>query len=598
MSFLRLVAILVSVAGFAGAVLAHGGEYLGPSGNAPQLGPIRPGLSHPTDPDPGGSRIRPTPPRDRIRRHLHRGDPFLDWDYWWDHNQLRFICRELTCAPGSTEAIRSRPFRDPSNRPEILAALSLALRDEYYDTRAAAVIAYGKVADPADPEALAMLRRFLGDEDKIVQESTCLGLGILGNKAAVPDLLEIAKNTPKGRKLVGTDTSDVPTRTRSFASVAIGLIGAREGFVGDEANVLNELADLAKIDAAHIDIQMGPAIALQLVKSEKVAQDILAIYKDTKAKRHVRAHLAVALGKIGYRAAIQDLRAGLRDKETYVNYGSAISLGLLANKEDKDIIKELVNYGKRAPNLGTKNFAIMALGEIGDESGRATLMEFVKGGQLAEKTFAALGLGVMGTKNPSTSEESGQLILESYKAAKNDPERSAFAIGLGILGHRSAAPTLREDLQRDSGSNKKRGYLCLALGLLGDLESRPILEELVARNTDWELRQQAAIGLGLIRDERSLRVLEQVILKPMNGAGLMGAAAMAIGNLSPALVMPILSNIIENRDRAFYDSSRAYATAALGILGDKDDFPVLDRIRENTNYLASSEALEELLRIL
>ncbi len=637
------LALLVVVA-LASAAFAHGGEYNGPSGGGsggydgpggggntggpdPGGGPAgggggtTPGAGGGggSTPNPGGAPVRPgggggrgtgggrTTPGAKAKSE---GNQFLDWDFWWDLNEDRFLLlkskvRSMEAASTSRDTFFGESEGDSvvqvstaRIRKEIMPALKLGLKDPYYDARAGAAIAYGKVADKSEPEALDTLRKLLADTDKIVQESTCLALGILGNKAAVPDLLEIAKNTPKGRKLVGTDTSDVPTRTRSFASVAIGLIGAREGFVGDEANVLNELADLAKIDAAHIDIQMGPAIALQLVKSEKVAQDILAIYKDTKAKRHVRAHLAVALGKIGYRAAIQDLRAGLRDKETYVNYGSAISLGLLANKEDKDIIKELVNYAKRAPNPGTKNFAIMALGEIGDESGRATLMEFVKGGQLAEKTFAALGLGVMGTKNPSTSEESGQLILESYKAAKNDPERSAFAIALGLLNYQKSVETLRGDLTDGKGSQKLKSYICLALGLLNDKNSIPAIQGLAAEKGDQDLRKRAAVALGLLKDPDAVAVLEKVILESKNTKAILGAATVALGYIGDTKAVPILTKMVENKNSEFQDVSRAFATVALGFLGDKDDIPLLSRIHENSNYLADTEALGELLTIL
>src|SRR3970282_12866 len=99
--------------------------------------------------------------------------------------------------------------------------------------RAGAVIALGKVGDKTDAEVLQNIKGLLADSDKIVQESACLALGLLGNKSAVPDLLEIAKNTPAGKKLAGQD-GDVYTRMRCFASVAIGLIGHREAFTPED----------------------------------------------------------------------------------------------------------------------------------------------------------------------------------------------------------------------------------------------------------------------------------------------------------------------------------------------------------------------------
>ena len=48
----------------------------------------------------------------------------------------------------------------------------------------------------------------------------------------------------------------------------------------------------------------------------------------------------------------------------------------------------------------------------------------------------------------------------------------------------------------------------------------------------------------------------------------------------------------------YQDVSRSFATVSLGFLGDKDDVPMLSRIQENSNYLAQTGALAELLTIL
>jgi HEAT repeat protein len=628
----------------ANLALAHGGEYLGPGGGGtggyagpggggetsgpdPGGGPAGGGGTTPgpgggggTTPNPGGPPVRPggaprggagtggrTTPGIKAKGDSNQ---FLDWDWWWDLNDDRFLLlkskvRSAEAAStsrdkflGEDEGDNVVPVSTARIRKEIMPALKAGLKDPYYDARAGAVIAYGKVADKSDPEALDTLRKFLSDKDKIVQESTCLALGILGNKAALPDLLEVAKNTVSGRKLAGSGTGDVPTRMRAFAAVAIGLIGAREGFVGEEASILNELVSLASADAAHLDLRVGPALALQLVKSEKVAQDILALVKAESTDRFVRGHLAVALGKIGFRAAIPELRKLLKDKETYTNYGAAIALGLLANKEDKDVVKDLITYARKAPNPGTKNFAIMALGEIGDESGRAVLMELVQGGQVAERTFAALALGVIGTKNPSTVEESGQVVLDQYKKSKNEPEKSAYAIALGLLNYQKSLDVLRADLASGSGSQKLKSHICTALGLMNDKNSIPLIQELVAQKGDQDLRKRAAVALGLLRDPDAVNVLERVIQESKNTKAILGAATVALGYIGDTKAVPILARMVENPRGDVQDVTRAFATVALGFLGDKDDIPLLSRIHENSNYLANTEGVGELLSIL
>ena len=41
----------------------------------------------------------------------------------------------------------------------------------------------------------------------------------------------------------------------------------------------------------------------------------------------------------------------------------------------------------------------------------------------------------------------------------------------------------------------------------------------------------------------------------------------------------------------------AFAAVALGILGDKSDLPLLSKVQENCNYLATTESLTEILLI-
>ena len=115
---------------------------------------------------------------------------------------------------------------------DILPVVRLGMNDPFFDARAGAVIAAGKIADPTLPnvvEIVAEMRKLLADSDKQVSESACLGLGLLGDKEAVPDLIAIMKNTAKARaELAGQGTKDILARQRAFAAVAIGLIGVQD----------------------------------------------------------------------------------------------------------------------------------------------------------------------------------------------------------------------------------------------------------------------------------------------------------------------------------------------------------------------------------
>jgi HEAT repeat protein len=384
---------------------------------------------------------------------------------------------------------------------------------------------------------------------------------------------------------------------RVFASVGVGLIGWRESFKPDEG-VVKDLLELLSTKTAAAEIQVGPALALQLIKSQEAVPQMIEIFKDPEADKYVRAHIGVALGKCGAKQAIGELLKGLEDKENYVSYASAIALGLLVSKDDRDAVNKVIKYADSAADRGTKNFCLIALGEIGDPKGQALLLQKVKNGQIADATFAALALGVMGNKFPTEAAQAGPMLLDVYKESK-DMKKAAVAIGLALCNYTNAAEVLRKDLADAGGGNQElKGHLCTALGLLGDKDSIPAIQDLVKQKGDQDLRRRAAIALGLLKDPNAVKLLEGVIQESAASKAILGEATKALGFVGDRKAVPVLRDMVENKKNDYLDVTRAFATVALGYLGDKDDIPLLSRIHENSNYLAQTEALAELLTIL
>jgi HEAT repeat protein len=547
------------------------------------------------------------------RRKASGGSRFNDWDWWWALNKERFLnlknkVRSEALASDNTDTFLGEEVSGEGRvavttrtiRKRILPVLKLAVRDGYYDARSGAMIALGKVGHPEDMDLLYTIESYLRDHNKQVRESVCLALGILGNEDSLTLLMQIATNGEAARRALGRGTSDILSRTRAFAAVAIGLIGSRHGL---DDKIIDQLLEQVGSDVkGSVDRGIAPALALGLVQSERAIPGMIRIFADREANDYVRAHVGIALGKIGARSAIRQLVMGLSDKKAQVCRSAAISLGLLTPRDDKKTIKKLRQYAKAAPDRATRNFCIMALGEIGGNDAKAQLANLlIKGKNIYDRTFAALALGVAGFNDRGGNHRKmAELLLKRYGDAKSDREKGALAVALGLLEHLPARVLLVKDL-KTPGHQALKGYVCTALGLMNDKDAIPAIQTLVKQRGDPDLRRRAAIALGLLKDLEAVDTLKDVIESNVRSKAVLGAATVALGYVGDSRAIPLLSHLLAKDASGVYiskDVTRAFATVALGLLGDKDPIPVLSKIQENSNYLAQTEALAELLTIL
>lgn len=588
-------------AGGGGGMPGTGGDT-GGGGTGP-IGPVRPGGS-----GAGSSRGQTGRGGTTGRPRKAKGFTATNWDWWWDLNQERYLQLKRKVRSVEAASLHADDFIGDNIggdavadvllsqiRGAVLPALKLAAKDTFYDTRAAALIAIGKVAQEDEVDAFELLVRGLADSDHRVRESACLGLGILGQARALEVLAKVATGDPRfARDQMGR--AEIQARTRAFANVAIGLIGSRGGLAGHE-HMVQELIRVAKTRVAQKDVPVSAAIALQLLPAEAGGPALLALARNPEVDSYVRAHVIVGLGKSDAIAAVPDLVQLLRGKDVHVARSSAIALGLLTDPTDRQTVNQLRRQAENGREIGLRHFAMIALGEIGAPEGRATLVRLLaRGKQVSVRTFAALGLGVMGFRHQIERENSGELVMKAWRGSRNPLERGAYAIALGLLDHKEAAPTLREVLEQ-AGKPKLKGHVATALGLMEDREALPQIRELVSQLGDPDLRKAAAISLGMLRDREAVALLRRVIDESKASKAVLGAATVALGFIGDREAVELLSDTIEN-PLEHQDVTRAFAAVALGFLGDKDEVPMLSLVHENSNFLAQTGALAELLRIL
>ena len=573
----------------------------GGSGNPAGGGSVRP-VASPAR--PGGS-AAPLGGSSGGGRRKKASDPYMNWETWWGLNDDRFLLlkKKLRQEEASTE--NADTFLGDSSGSEvdieeitrkkiinkIVPALKVALKDPYYDARAGAVIALGKVSDPLDTDSLARISGLLKDSSKQVRESACLALGLLGNPDSVSLLKDIVEANKGGRNAVGRH-SDILNRTRSFACIALGLIRHQR----EDVDVSKFLIDILRSDAP-TDRKVAATIGLYLTQDKEVVPQLIQVFESDDIDIYVKAHIATALGKLRDRTASITLMKHLHSKHSHISRSCAIALGLVANSKDLNLAKTLRKRLSVAPHRSIKNFSMISLGEMGSDLGQSVLVDRLRKGQPMDKSYAALALGIQGFKGKLRDKVGvSQVVYREYTKSKSASMKGAFAISLGLLGATEYAEKLRTDIGNIS-TQGVQGYLAISLALLNDRNSIPTIRELVKKRGDINRRKRAAIALGMLRDRKAVALLKEVMKDSKSSKAILGSATVAMGHIGDKTAIPTLVDMVTNI-KGNQDVTRAFATVALGYLGDREDIPLLSKIHENSNYMAPTESLVEILTIL
>ena len=386
-----------------------------------------------------------------------------------------------------------------------------------------------------------------------VKPACLVAAGLLGNPAAVTELLSIVQNAKTSSK--GSEGLD--DNVVAYAIGALGKIG--QPGVGDKPD-----------------------------QATAVLDEMFKIV-DEKAKKsrspNERRSAAIALGQLGPLCA--DV------------------------KVQKKVMDVLLALAKDADDTQEKNFAIIALGRMGAAKGCAenlraemikTLRTELDKGKGLTPPFAALALGLIGRaysdegKNPD--DEIRKPIREKFMDGGEAKARGAYAVASGLARDPLAVDEMKKVL-KDPGADKRvRGYCAVGLDMIGAADAVEAIKDVLKNDNDRELRVQTAMAAGLLGDAS---VIESVvtILKDKDASNYeLGSAALALGQIGDERAISALVDIAKDSDKRYPDLTRALATVALGQIGDRRDVPTLARVATDINYRASVAAITELLTIL
>jgi len=636
-----------------------GGSTGGPSGPTTG-GPSGPSAPSPTGPTTGGgggpATGGPSGPGGGSGpvtrgRGASIEDDLTEWLYWWEFNKDPFIrLRDAVQAGGTVTGsddyyigTRRSEAKDSLKPTEdqilgvILPALKKALDStENRDMTSSCMVAMAKIGvNHKDFNLVDIFKPRLKKNDQEVKETAALAIGIaaIAGEAEVEALTNLVKDNDKGRELTG---GAVDNRTRSFAAYGLGLLAHRQSKIELKTRVFQTLKG-ALVDEwkkatydRNIIVAAINGIGLLNVgtstdEEKALLNDALGcletIYFDQvgAGKQILQSHCPTAIAKLIGRdheksdyfkeKFAEDLqeKGKVKRSSNQIAQSCALALGQMVRpNEEKDEKKNpdakysklLLDVFHDHKNTQTRNFAALALGQVGGVQNRETLLKEFEKAKTQEKPWLALALGVYSffkydeQKQGSIEPESkiAEALIDRLKTARNPSEIGALAIALGLNRAQDAADLMREMMRTSVAEEDKCGYLCIGLALMNDTRSlediRALLPQSVRR---YQLLPQAAIALGKLGDKKVAEDLQKLMTEGEPNLAKLSAIASALGFIGDSRTIEPLKKILF--DEKLGELSRAFAAVALGGVADKEPLPWNSKIGTNINYLANTETL-------
>ena len=633
-----------------------GGGGPGPSTPGPSSpGPSTPGPSSPGPSTPGPSTGGPAAgPRGPVTGPAASGPDLTLWEFWWGFNKDKYLNLKEAIhtggvASGSDEFFnpgakdKAKNALKPSEetiRSKVVPALKEALEKERAnDIIDGTLIALAKIGDVKSEDGSSefepIIAKFLGDSSQQIAETAAVSLGILANDASVAKLKDLMLDTPEGRKLVGSN--QVAMRTRAFAAYGLGLIGARTTKNEARQDVMKALVDLLeKPDMSQPDVKVAAMLAIGLVPIDNDAGDggnsaeanqsrqgqlkyLKRYFQDSNKDYRVRAHAPTSMCKLLKDASPEEKQSvskllveaiGKNSKERdVVQQSCVLSLGIIGDtdKDKMDVeIREALKRISDDGDLQSKNFAMVALGQVGGRPGqgegnedgqkecRNFLLTSLTKGKNHIKPWAGIGVGVMeralldaGLTPSATAKET---LRETLKDAGSPEHVGAYAIAVGISKDPEAKTILAEKFEKTS-EDGARGHVAVAIGMIEARDLIPTIQKVVKESKyKPDLLKQTAVALGLLGDKELVPELV-TMLEQAKSLASQAAIASGLGFIGDSRSIDPLVAMLKRKE-GLTDTARGFSAVALGIVADKELLPWNAKLSADMNYRASVSTLQ------
>ena len=572
-----------------------------------------------------------------LKSRIHGGTTTGDDGFFIGFGQEQ--TRGMTFAP-------SRAILDEKVLPALLDAIE---NERDNDVVTAAMVAAAKIGDRVGEDGESPVSRAISsrltDPVQEIAETAVLSLGIHASPSSLDEMVAIALDQAEGRRLIGSPESPVNQRTRSFAAYSLGLIGYANSDPELRREVVRVLFEIVNGPReATSDLKVAAVISLGIVPIDPVTrvadpadskpwdsrQDqleaLIALHEGGKQStlRDVeRAHLGRSMVRL-CEGATDELRKAVgetlidavgnrtRSESAALRQSAVLALGRLGDCDGQDLdvaIRAALMRGLKDPDQQVQAFSLIAMGQVGgqvgpdavaDEPGRKELRRALSN-QLANgkrrRPWAALAIGIMEREiadaGAAVAPEQLQALDASLESTRSGHDVAAYALALGIARAHGSSATLLEQLDKQS-EDDVRGHIAVGLGLMNATGATERIQEIVAGSKyRATLLEQAAISLGLLGDRGVARKLAVMLREEAKSLASQAAIASALGFIGDSGSIDPLLEMVHDEDEKLTDRARAFAIAALGIVGDKEPLPWNSKLSVDLNYRANASTLVE-----
>ncbi|MHC5210543.1 MAG: HEAT repeat domain-containing protein [Planctomycetota bacterium] len=480
------------------------------------------------------------------------------WWTWWELHRTQFLPSSvLTDDDSQPAAPAAYTLREASLRT-VLPLLRELLSDRDAPTRAAAAVAYGRLAGD---EAVDALLPLLEDSSLLVRERTILGLGATGSLRVAPTLLQLATD---GRVTGGGPQGRVSPDAQPLALLALGL-GRRHGL---SETVDGFVAALARSDdrGAHNDRRTAALLYHTLAYLDDLGQFAREASLDPGAPTALRCRATESLALSEDPAVLTALDQRLHDGQLDLRRSAAIAMGSWSHP---GVLAELTTHLVDESEELLRGFLLLSISAQGGEAAREFLVETLQQGDAASRPWAALALARLGrTEEDPIAREA---LRHAAANERSESARLALMLASGIARNPEAVPEMVARL-RGSGSGRERALAAIALSLTADEAGKLALRERMAAERSDDVLAYLAEALSAYGDADDVPALSAVLTDGNTAHHALRCARALAEHGTPEAEQALIAAI---EDRATPPVVRAAAIEALGLALDAHVGPVL-----------------------
>ncbi|MFH1226536.1 MAG: HEAT repeat domain-containing protein [Planctomycetota bacterium] len=471
------------------------------------------------------------------------------WEVWWSRHRDRYLLfRESVVWMKTSTEKGSQSVNVYPAYNELINILSAGLFEKAMPAgciNCPAAIALGKaVLVPGGLSITNILKKAIETKphDCTVLKSL-LGLGFAGDAASAGVIKEVLQSKTE------------PALKRAYAALALGYLPA--------APEISDVLKTATSENEDFEVRCSACLSLGNMKDVSAIPVLGKLLNKAqsggKGTNQVRAYAALALGRIGGKDALSELKkcAPSNEENADVSAALAIALGLTGLPEAKEQLVALL----QVKNPVVRGLAAVSLTQLNDK-----------------KAY--------------------DIIYEAWRNNKASDAEGLMVLALALTGNEKAKAELRRIFENRKSRLLLKAAAITGLGLLKDAESIPLIVNILKnkrQQSDEILTPYLILSLGMIRDAKGIEVLQEMWrnINPNNAQSFTCHSNLAIAltllGKRDEIVMP---ELLKQAKQAEYPLLRAYALHTLGLVGNKESAPVFAEAYKDADPYVRFSAIE------